>query len=72
MTLENRIEEVSQKFEAKKSERTKHLQDAEECMVEMNRLQGEHRLLTELLQEKVAAEEPKVSVKNESKPRKRG
>ncbi len=58
MTLEERITESEQRFELKKQERDKLLQSAEECLTEMTKLQGEWRMLQELLNEQKSAEEP--------------
>lgn len=48
MTISERIHISEQKFESKKTEREQHLVGAEECLIEMNKLQGEWRLLQEL------------------------
>lgn len=48
MQLENRIIETKQKFEEKQSERDGYLKQADLCMQEMHRLQGEYRVLVEL------------------------
>ena len=45
MTLSDRIEEVEQKFNTKRAEYDAHIRAADECMVEIHRLEGEHRLL---------------------------
>jgi len=54
MTLEDRITEVEQKFNEKQAER-------EECLQEMLRLQGEHRVLLSLLNEKKGSEPGETS-----------
>lgn len=51
MNVRDRIIESEQKFELKKQEREQHIQAAEECLTEMAKLQGEWRLLQEMLQE---------------------
>lgn len=51
MNIEERILESEKQFEQKKAERDQHLQVAEECLLEMTKLQGEYRLLQQLLAE---------------------
>lgn len=60
MNIDGRMHETDSRFEQKKVEREQHLQAAEECAVEMNKLQGEYRLLGELL----AEQNSKVSKNN--------
>lgn len=57
MTLQDRIQDVTQKFNTKQAEHSEHTRAAEECMAEMNRLQGEFRLLNELIEEKTERNE---------------
>lgn len=61
MDISSRLAETEQKFESKKSEREEHLRRGEECLAEMTKLQGEYRLLKEMLEEtdKPAKEEKK-------------
>jgi hypothetical protein len=59
MNIEERLRESERQFEDKKSEREQHLQLADECLTEMTKLQGEYRVLQELLNEKFS--EPKKS-----------
>lgn len=49
MNLVDRIAQAEQTFELKKNEREDHLAKASECAEEMNKLQGEWRVLNELL-----------------------
>lgn len=51
MNIEDRLRESERLFEQKKQERDQHLQAADECLVEMTKLQGEFRLLQQLLAE---------------------
>lgn len=62
MTIQERISESEQKFEQQKSIRQQHLDAAEECLVEMNKLQGEWRLLQELLKEEPKKGSKKAAV----------
>lgn len=66
MDIESRIADVEQKFNTKQGERDELLKQAEECLVEMNKLQGAYRLLQDL-----KAEEPTVEAVNEGKPKKK-
>ena len=54
--IEDRTQEVEQKFNIKQSEREAYLSQAEECLAEMHRLQGEYRLLQVLTDDKAAIE----------------
>lgn len=67
MTFDERIAKSSAAFEAQKTQRDSYLEMAEECLVEMTKLQGEYRLLEQLKSEEL---EPKVEVKNEGKGKK--
>lgn len=58
MTIAERIQEAEQKFNTFEKQRQEHLKMAEECLTEITKLQGEYRVLQELLNE-----EPKVKVK---------
>lgn len=49
MTLKDRILEAETKFNQVQTERNELLAKAEELLVELNRLQGEHRVLQELV-----------------------
>lgn len=51
MTLAERLAEATQKFNSLSEQRDEHLKQADECLAEMNRLQGEHRVLQELASE---------------------
>jgi hypothetical protein len=48
MNIEERLRESEKQFEQKKTERDQHLQVAEDCLLEMTKLQGEYRVLQEL------------------------
>lgn len=48
MNIQDRLLEASKKFNTKQIERDEHLKAAEECLEEMHRLQGEHRILSVL------------------------
>lgn len=67
MTLDERITESEQKFNTQQAQREGLLKQAEECLTEMAKLQGEWRLLKELINE---VSEPVVSVNNESTSKK--
>jgi hypothetical protein len=49
--IQDRIVVAERQFEEQKAKREEHLRLAEECLVEMNKLQGEYRVLTDLLKE---------------------
>lgn len=68
MTIEARISEAEQKFNTKQAEKDNYLKLAEECQTEMTKLQGEWRVLNELL-EVVSEPDPAsvVEVKPERK-----
>lgn len=51
MNIQDRLLEVTQKFNTKQVERDNHLKSAEDCLEEMHRLQGEHRAFTALAEE---------------------
>lgn len=51
MTLHERLEQSEQKFNTKQSEREQLLTQAEECFTEMTKIQGEWRLLNDLINE---------------------
>jgi len=51
MDLVTRLEKSEQSFEKNREEREHHLQAAEECLTEMTKLQGEYRILQELIKE---------------------
>jgi len=72
MNIEARIHESEKQFEQKKSEREKHLQAAEDCLVEMTKLQGEFRVLNELLVDQQPASEDATTITAipDSKPEK--
>lgn len=63
MDIANRIKEAEQKFNTKQAERDDHLRQAEECLEEMHRLQGEYRALLSMQEEKSAAKV--IEVKSE-------
>ena len=48
MTIQERILESEQKFNEQQQQREQHLKAAEECQLEMTKLQGEWRVLQEL------------------------
>jgi hypothetical protein len=49
-TLQDRIVKSEQDFNQQKQRRDQLLQEADLCLVEMNKLQGEYRVLQELLE----------------------
>lgn len=51
MTIQERITESEQRFEQVKASRESHLKAAEDDLTEMTKLQGEWRVLQELLKE---------------------
>lgn len=51
MTLAERLAEATQKFNSLSEQRDEYLKQADECLAEMNRLQGEHRVLQDLASE---------------------
>lgn len=57
MIIAERKLETEQKFNTKQAEREQHLKNAEECLTEMTKLQGEYRVLEEL---EDAEKQPKV------------
>lgn len=59
MNIVDRLAECEQKFEQFKAKREEHLAAATECLTEMNKLQGEYRLLQEMQE----AEQSKVNKK---------
>lgn len=61
-----RIQKAEQKFEQKKSERERYIVKAEECLTEMNRLQGAWAELM-AIQEEEAKPTIGVKVKDEGK-----
>lgn len=63
MDIEQRLRESEQRFEQKKAERDQYLQTADECLTEMTKLQGEYRLLQQLLNEQFEKEPKKVNKK---------
>lgn len=56
MNLEERKRIAKQQFNKLEVLRNDHLKQAEDCLTEMNRLQGEYRLLDNLIAEEKAAE----------------
>lgn len=58
MNIQERILDSEQKFNQQQQQREQHLKSAEECLTEMTKLQGEWRVLQDLL-----VEEPKKSNK---------
>lgn len=69
MTIEQRIKEAEQKFSDMEKKKSGATRVAEECLSEMTKLQGEWRVLQDLLQEgnsaKASDDKPKVKVKGE-------
>lgn len=63
MTIQERLEQCEQTFNIKNQERDQALGVAEECLVEMTKLQGEFRVLNAQLED----EKPQVKVKDEGK-----
>lgn len=50
MDIKQRIKLAEQKFDQEQKQREEHLKTADACLVEMNKLQGEWRVLQDLLQ----------------------
>ncbi len=50
MDIQAKLQRAEQRYQEKQTERDKHLKDAEECLTEMVKLQGEYRVLQELLE----------------------
>lgn len=69
MDIDARIAESEQKFNTKQAERDNLLKQADECLTEMTKLQGEWRLLQELKKDE-AMMEPTVEVVDEGKAKK--
>jgi hypothetical protein len=63
MTLESRKALIDQRFEEQKAQRQNHLDAAQECLTEMNRLQGEYRLLETLAAEELQSANTKPNKK---------
>lgn len=57
MTLDSRIADVEQKFNTKSAEREQLLKQADECLTEMTKLQGEYRVLQELREQENTIED---------------
>ena len=57
MTIQDRILQVEQKFKTKQSEREQHLKNAESCLEEMHRFQGQYSLLSEMQEEEKPVDE---------------
>lgn len=73
MDIDSRIAAANQKFNTKNQERDEHLKQADECLTEMTKLQGEWRLLQELKEQPpVDDDEPTVEVIDEGKSKKEG
>lgn len=68
MTLEARIAEAEQKFNIKDKERQEHLKLAEECLTELTKLQGEWRVLQDLIGEKNSSKVTKKATVIEAVP----
>lgn len=68
-----RLQVAEQNFSQKQAEREQHLRLAEECQTEMTKLQGEYRVLQELLEpDEPLAEANVIEVIPEDKPKKKG
>lgn len=48
MNIQQRLEEAKQKFEEKQKQRAEYLKNAEDCLIEMYKLQGSFTTLEEL------------------------
>lgn len=72
MTLDERITEATEKFNTKQQERDNLTKQAEECLTEMTKLQGEWRVLVEMKDEEDGDDSPgpAVAVADEAKPAK--
>lgn len=57
--LQDRISESTEKFNQQQAQREEYLKAAEDCQIEMTKLQGEYRVLKELEEDEVAATESK-------------
>lgn len=51
MDINQRIAAAEQTFNTKNEEREKYIKAADECLIEMNKLQGEYRVLVEIRDE---------------------
>lgn len=58
MTLAERLAEATQKFNNLDKQREVCLKEADECLAEMNRFQGEYRILQELEVEEALTPQP--------------
>lgn len=54
MDIQARLAEAESRFNTLQTERQEHLKQAEDCLTEMTKLQGEWRLLQELSDNKQA------------------
>lgn len=62
MRISDRIAQAEQKFEELKTQREEHLKAAEDCSVEMTKLQGEYRVLQDLLETETTKVNKKATV----------
>lgn len=62
MIISDRIVESERQFEQWKTKREEHLREAEEALTEMTKLQGEWRLLQELLKDESSKPNKKATV----------
>lgn len=67
MNIAERIQELEQTFNTKQAERQELLKKAEECQLEMTKLQGAYNILKEL-QEEQENNEPDPAEVIEAKP----
>jgi len=70
MNIEDRILESTTKFNEQKEQREQHLAAADECLTEMNRLQGEYRVLTDLRSQESSSQEADPALTVTAKPEK--
>jgi len=67
MKLSDRIQEAEQQFKTKELERNQHLDAAEACLEEMHRLQGEWRILNQLINDEPKPADKATTITAEEK-----
>lgn len=72
MTLEDRIKEAETKYNDLQNQRQKHITEAETILTEMTKLQGEYRVLKEMLDADDTPTGVEPSVLIEGEPKKKG
>lgn len=63
MDIKERLVKTNALFEQKERERNQHTQAAEECFIEMTKLQGEYRLLQDMAAEQDASDKKRLNKK---------